>query len=419
MQAKVVIVGAGFGGLWAARTLANNPSVEVTLVDRHNYHTFLALLYQVAAAELGPEDIAYPVRGIIRSMPNISFLMAEVKQIDCKQRLVFTDGPAIAYDFIIIAVGSSSYFLGIPGASEYAFPLKTIEEGTTLRNHILKLFERTIYETDEQRCKQALTFVIAGGGATGVELSGALTEFIRGMIKKDYPPLLCHQANIILIEARDTLLPGLPERCGDYALKHLKKIGVDVHLRSYITGVDQTSVYMKKGGRIPAETVVWTVGVQGNPLARKIRLPIAENGRVPVLPTLQVSDNPNTYVIGDLAFVKADDGRPLPMLAQPAMQEGTQAAKNILRQISGQSPLPFCYKDFGTMIVISRNSAITHFKGRTLTGFPAWIIWLLVHLVQLIGFRSRLLVLINWGWSYFFRERAIRLIFPVNLKRTF
>lgn len=416
MSARVVIVGAGFGGLWAARTLAHGP-LEVLLVDRNNYHTFLALLYQVAAAELHPGDIAYPVRGILRRMPNVRFVMAEVKEVDFARRAVEMDGFAIPYDYLILAMGSVSHFFEVPGAAECAFPLKTLEQGIALRNHILGCFERAAYEPDAQLRQRLLTFVIVGGGATGVEFAGALAELIRGPLAKDYPSLDFQEVRVLLLEARDRLLPNMPERLQAYALKRLRRMGVEVRLRAMVSRVTPEAVHLQGGTVIPAETTVWTAGVRGDPQAANWGLPTARGGRVAVLPTLQVPGHPEVYVIGDLAYLE-EDGRPLPMVAPVAIQQGVAAARNILRQANGEAPLSFRYRDLGTMATIGRNAAAVQLGRWTFTGFPAWVLWLGVHLLRLIGFRNRLLVLINWAWDYFLFERAVRLVLPVKTIRT-
>jgi NADH dehydrogenase len=406
----VAVVGAGFGGLWAARSLARSP-VDAVLIDRQNYHCFLPLLYQVAAAELEPEEIAYPVRSILRTLPNVRFVLADVIRVDLDRRVLETDGPAIPYDFLILATGSVSHFFGVPGAVEYAFPLKTLEQGMALRSRILSCFERAALEPDAERRRQLLTFIIVGGGPTGAEFAGALTELIRGPLAKDFPGLDFREVRVILLEAVDGLLPGQPERLRAYALARLSRMGVEVHLRATVSRITREAVLLKDGSSVPGETVVWTAGVRGDPLAQAWGLPVGRGGRVAVLPTLQLSGHPEVYVIGDLAYIE-EDGRSLPMLAPVAMQQAVAAVRNIGRQIAGQAPEPFHYRDPGTMVVIGRNAGAVHVRGRSFTGFIAWVLWLGVHLVKLIGFRNRILVLVNWAWDYLFYERAVRLILP-------
>ncbi len=409
---RVVIVGAGFAGLWAARELARAP-VEVVLIDRNNYHTFLPLLYQVAAAEVEPEAIVYPVRSIFRHVRNVRFTMADVSDIDLQTRLLTTPSRAIPYDFLLLATGSTTHFFGTLGAAEFAFPLKTLEQGIVLRNHILRCFERAVDEPDPAQRQQRLTFAIVGGGPTGVEFAGALAELMRGPLRKDYPTLDLQEARIVLLEAADTLLPGFPERLRSYPLHRLHGMGVETRLTSLVSQITRQSVQLKDGTVIPTETVVWTAGVRGVPLVENRGLALARGGRVVVLPTLQVAGHPEVYVAGDLASIEAEA---LPMIAPVAIQQGVAAARNIRRQIAGDVPVPFSYRDRGTMVTIGRNAAVAILLGRAFTGFPAWVLWLGVHLFNLIGFRNRLIVLINWAWDYFFFERAIRLIVPTAPK---
>ncbi len=409
---RVVIVGAGFGGLWAARALAGAP-VDILLIDRNNYHTFLPLLYQVAAAELEPEEILYPIRSVLRRLPRARFAMAEVLEIDFPARILKTADRSIPYEFLILAVGSRAHFFNIPGAAEHAFPLKTLEQGIALRNHVLRCFERAVYEGAPDRRRELLTFAIVGGGPTGVEFAGALIELIRGPLRKDYPTLELREVRVILLEALETLLVGLPERLRAYAARRLHQIGVEIRLGSHVSQVTPHSVHLKDATVIPTRTTVWTAGVRGGPLVENRGLEIAHGGRVVVLPTLQLPGHPNVYVIGDLAFVE-EGGSPLPMLAPVAIQQGTTAAQNIRRQLAGQSPQPFRYHDRGTMATIGRNAAVATLGGRAFTGFPAWVLWLVVHLATLIGFRNRLVVLLNWALDYFFYERAMRLILPLD-----
>ncbi len=409
---RVVIVGAGFAGLWAARELARAP-VDVVLIDRNNYHTFLPLLYQVAAAEVEPEAIVYPVRSIFRHVRNVRFTMADVSDIDFQKRLLRTPNRAIPYDFLLLATGSTTHFFGTLGAPEFAFPLKTLEQGIVLRNHILRCFERAVDEPDPAQRQRRLTFAIVGGGPTGVEFAGALAELIRGPLRKDYPTLDLHEARIVLLEAADTLLPGLPERVRSYALRRLHGMGVETRLTSLVSQITRQSAQLKEGTVISTETVVWTAGVRGDPLVENRGLALARAGRVVVLPTLQVAGHPEVYAVGDLA---CNESEALPMIAPVAIQQGIAAAQNISRQIAGDAPVPFSYRDRGTMVTIGRNAAVAVLFGRAFTGFPAWVLWLGVHLFNLIGFRNRLIVLISWAWDYFFFERAVRLIFPGGSK---
>lgn len=406
----IVIVGAGFGGLWAARALSRAP-VRVTLIERNNYHTFLPLLYQVAAAELRPEEIAYPVRGILRNFDTVRFLMAEVKEIDPFRQRIDTEAGAMEFDFLILSTGSATNYLDIEGAAAHAFPLKTLEQGIALRNHLLTQFENAAHETDAGLRRRALTFVVVGGGATGIEFAGALAELIYGPLLKDYPSLQAGDCSIVVIEGSDRLLGSLPERMGAYALKRLERKGVQVKLSTCVAEVTPEALSLQSGEVIPTMTVIWTAGVRGAAVARPWGLPLTLNGRVAVLPTLQAAGHPSVYVIGDLACI-ASKGAPLPMTAPVATQQGRAAAANILRQLGGQEPLPFRYNDRGTMVTIGRNAATAVIGGRVFTGFFAWLLWLGVHLFNLIGFPNRLSVFLSWAVDYFFYERTVRLILP-------
>jgi NADH dehydrogenase len=411
VRPKIVIIGAGFGGLWAARTIARAP-VDVWVVDRNNYHTFFPLLYQVAAAELEPEDIIYPVRSILHKYSNIQFLLGEVTGIDSAHRKVRIGNHSIPYDYLILSVGSKAHFFGVTGAAEHAFPLKTLDDAVLLRNHILCRFEAASYETDEKLRQQMLTFTIVGGGPTGVEFAGALSELVRKPLLRDYPELDINQVRILLLEATNRLFNGLPDRLHNYAMKHLKQMGVDVQLNSTVSQITSQFVILQDGRVIPSETVVWTAGVGGISLPQDWDFPTRRNGQVDVLSTLQVADHPEIYIIGDLAHVE-QEGQPLQLIATVATQEGEWAGRNVRRQIAGIEPEPFRYHDPGMMAVTGRNAAVVRLGRYAFTGFPAWVIWLSVHLYRLIGFRNRLFVLVNWALDYIFFDRVVRLITPL------
>ncbi len=409
---RVAIIGAGFGGLWAARNMAKK-TVDVLVVDRNNYHTFLALLYQVAAAELEAEDIAYPVRNILCREPNIDFALAHTRKIDLKNRVIETDGEAISYDYLILATGSISHSFGVPGVESHAYFLKTLEEAVALKNHIICCFERAARETDAAERRSLLTFVIVGGGATGVEYAGALCELVHGPLVQDYRTIDFSVVRIILLEAADTLIAGMPESVRHYTLERLKKMGVEVRLGAHVAEVTPDRVHLGDPDQIETRTVVWTAGVKGEPIAGLSGLPTERNGRVSVLPTLQVPGHPEIYVAGDLASIN-ENGRVLPMVAQVAIQSGIAAAENIMCQVNGQPPQPFRYRDRGSMITIGRNNAGAVIGSHSYTGFFAWLLWLVIHLFNLIGFRNRIMVLINWAWDYLLYERAVRFVFPAE-----
>jgi NADH:ubiquinone reductase (H+-translocating) len=414
VKPRVVIVGAGFGGLWAARRLANKP-VDVLVVDRNNYHTFLALLYQVAAAELEAEDIAYPVRSIFWNLRNVDFVLANVRLINLQNRILETDGQEISYDYLILSTGSITHTFDIPGVETHTYYLKTLEEAVVLKNHIICCFEGATRETNEDRRRSLLTFVIVGGGATGVEYAGALSELIHGPLVQDYRSINFQTVRIILLEASDRLVTNMPETVSIYTLERLKQMGVDVRLGTKVMEVTPDKVNLSGQNMIPTRTVVWTAGVKGEPIAALSSLPTNRDGRVPVLPTLQVPGHPEIYVVGDLAFIREGD-RVLPMVAQVAIQSAITAAQNILRHIDETAPQPFYYRDRGSMITIGRNTAGVAIGSRTYTGFFAWVLWLVIHLFNLIGFRNRMMVLINWAWDYLLYERAVRFVFPSEIR---
>jgi NADH dehydrogenase len=410
---KVVIIGGGFGGLWAARTLANH-AVDVVVIDRNNYHTFLALLYQVASAELTAEDIAYPVRSIFSRIPNIDFVLAHARRIDLQNRQIETDGETMSYDYLILANGSVTSTFGVPGVEEHAYFLKTLEEAVALKNHIICCFEAAAREPDAERRKSLLTFVIAGGGATGVEYAGALTELIHGPLIKDYPGIDFSEVRIILLEAAGDLVSSMPSNIRDYTTGQLRRMGVDVRLNAAVAEVSMDKVVLKNLKNIEASTVIWTAGVKGEGLAAASDIPVTRDGRVAVNETLRIKDQQNIYVIGDLASIN-EGQRILPMVAQVAIQSGVASAQNILKQIAGLAPQPFIYKDRGSMITIGRKAAGVAIGTWTFTGFIAWAMWLVIHLFNLIGFRNRVMVLINWAWDYLLYERAVRYVFPSGI----
>ncbi|MBA4422013.1 MAG: FAD-dependent oxidoreductase [Syntrophus sp. (in: bacteria)] len=409
-KARVVVIGAGFGGLWAVRTLAGT-TCDILVLDRNNYHTFLALLYQVAAAELEAEDIAYPVRSIFGKLPAVDFALAQARRIDIEKRVVETDNQAFPYDYLILATGSVPHSFGIRGVEEHAFFLKTLEEGVTLKNHIICSFERASQQIDTEGITGILTFVIVGGGATGVEYAGALSELVHGPIVSDYRKINFLSVRIILLEGTDSLIGHMPESIRSYTFDRLRKMGVEVRLQTKVVEVTPDSVILNGGETIFTRTVVWTAGVRGEPLAFHSGIPTGRDGRVSVLPTLQIPAYPEIYVVGDLARIDIN-GYSLPMVAQVAIQSAVAAAQNIGRQIVGLEPLTFRYHDRGSMITIGRNSAGVAIGSRTYTGFFAWLLWLVIHLFNLIGFRNRMMVLINWAWDYLLYERAVRFVFP-------
>jgi len=404
----VVIVGAGFGGLAAARALKHVP-VRVVLIDRHNYHVFQPLLYQVASAGLEPSSIARPVRTILRGQQHFEFRMTELTGLDHPGRRVHTTAGDIPFDFCILAVGGETNFYGLPHVEQHGFGLKDPDEAVVIRNHVLRAFEQAVLEPDPGRRRALLTFVIVGGGPTGVEMAGALSELSRLVLAKDYPRVHVDEVTIVLLEAGDRLLGMIPARLQAAALRTLQRKHVDVQLSSTVEDYEPGTVRLRGGRVIAADTLIWAAGVQAAGVTATLGLPTARQRRIPVEPTLQVPDHPNLYVIGDAAYLEVD-GQPLPMLAPVAIQMARAAARNIARQLRGESPRAFHYRDPGRLATIGRNAAVAYIHGVAFQGFVAWLVWLFVHIIQLIGFRNKLVVLLDWAWDYFLYERAARLI---------
>jgi NADH dehydrogenase len=409
---RIVIVGAGFGGLWAAQELSSEP-VDVLLIDRNNYHNFLPLLYQVAAAEIEPAQIAYPVRAILRKLPNVTFLMDEVVGVDTERQLLHLSEDQLSYDYLILALGSRAHYFGIPGADEHTFALKKMADAIALRNHILRCFETALHETDAEKRKQLLTFTIVGGGPTGVEYAGALSELIRRPLARDYPGVNLDEVSVVLVEGADRLLNAMPPKLSKYTLRRLEKMDVTVMLDAFVSEVTADTVYLQDGRTIATRSTVWTAGVRGETFAEQWSLPTGPGGRVVVQSTLQVEGLDTVFAIGDMMYLE-QDGVPLPMLAPVATQQGTHVARNIMLQEQEKSLEGFHYKDRGSMATIGRNAAVVQLGKRTFSGYFAWLMWLFVHLTNLIGFRNRIIVLINWAWNYLFYERVGRFIFHAD-----
>ncbi len=406
---RVVIVGGGFAGLQAAKALADSP-VRITLVDRRNHHLFQPLLYQVATAALSPADIAQPIRSVLRGQPNVEVILAEVEAIDPTTReLVLEDVGRLPYDYLILAAGANHAYFGHDEWEPNAPGLKTLEEALDIRRRILVSFEEAEREPDPSRRKALMTFVVVGGGPTGVEMAGAIAEIARYSLARDFRHIDTRDAKVILVEASTKLLAAFPERLSRHALRDLERLGVDVRFGKPVTAISPEAVTV--GDEIiPARTVVWAAGVQASPLGRSLGVELDRAGRVLINPDLSVPGHPEIFVIGDMASLADRRGRPLPGVAQVAMQQGEWAAANILRAIEGKPARPFRYRDLGNMATIGRNSAVADVRGLRLTGFIAWLAWALVHILNLIGFRNRVLVGLQWLWSYLTFQRGARLI---------
>jgi NADH dehydrogenase len=417
----VVIVGAGFGGITAAKALARAP-VEVTIIDQHNFHTFSPLLYQVATAGLAPEDIAPNTRGIVQRDLNVETRMATVQRVDFEAREVVIDrGPPIPYDYLVLAAGAVSSDFGVPGVAEHAIPLKTLADATRIRSEVLRRFEEA--NSDPARTDDGtLTFVVAGGGPTGVELSGALAELFTKVLAKDFKNLDVNHAQVILVEMTDHLLGPFSPQSQVEAKLELELRGVDVRLGVPIASVGKDSVTLDDGTVIRTRTVIWAAGVKASPLADALGLEQVPRGEVVVGEDLTVAGHPEVFVIGDLAAAypkghhrgSADPAkgvRPYPQLAPVAMQQGRYVARAIRARARGKHLKPFRYLDKGTMATIGRRSAVAELPfGIRFAGTLGWLSWLALHLVFLIGFRNRVVVLVNWAWNYVKWDRGNRVI---------
>jgi NADH dehydrogenase len=413
----IVIVGGGFGGLDAARAL-NGAPVQVTLVDRRNHHVFQPLLYQVATAALSPGDIAAPIRWILRKQDNVRVLLAEVQGIDiAAKRLKLDGGHDLAYDYLILATGAAHSYFGHNEWQRFAPGLKTIEDALEIRRRMLLAFERAERESDPAIQRQYLTFAVVGGGPTGVELAGALAEIAKQTLRDEFSRIEPEVARIVLLEAGPSILPTFAPKLRDASRRMLRSLGVEVWENTMVTGVEGGVVHLGQD-RLTARTVVWAAGVTASPLGKLLDVSVDRSGRVAVEQDLSVPGHPEIYVVGDLGVFTHQTGQPLPGVAQVAMQGGRAAARNVLRRVKGAPTLPFHYRDLGNLATIGRARAIADLPWIRLSGFVAWLIWLFIHLVSLIGFRNKLLVLISWMGAYITYQRGVRLITGKDVERT-
>jgi NADH dehydrogenase len=405
---EVVIVGGGFGGLYVAKAL-KGADAHLTIVDRRNHHLFQPLLYQVATAALNPADIASPIRSVFRGWPNVSVLLAEAVAVDvAKKRLVLEDGE-LAYDYLVLATGATHSYFGHDGWAPFAPGLKSVEDALEIRRRVLLAYEMAEREPDPARRREWMTFVIVGGGPTGVEMAGALAEISRQALSREFRRIDPTHARIILIEGEPRVLPSYPEDLSAKARVQLERLGVDVWTGARVTGVDATGVDLGPE-RIVARTVVWAAGVAASPLPKALGLPLDRAGRVQVNADLTIPGRDDVFVIGDLAAVQ-QDGRPVPGVAPAAIQMGRHVAGNIRRAMAGQPRQPFRYRDKGSFATIGRGKAVGDLRGGwKLSGFTAWLAWLAIHLFFLIGFRNRVLVIVQWAYSYVTFRRGARLI---------
>lgn len=410
---RVVIIGAGFAGVEAAKKLGKR-GVNVLLIDRHNYHTFIPMLYQVATTVLYPHQVIYPLRRLFRGSPTVNFLQANVNKIDFHNQIIHSENLAIDYDYLVIATGSQSQYLGVTGAPENSLPMRTLTDAIAIRNQILSRFEQAAKVTDEEERIRLLTFVIVGGGATGIELAGSLNELIHSAFKKDYPTLNPNQARVIILQSGEQLFPSYPQKLGNYTEKWLRRHGVKVHLNSKVSKVTAEAVYLEDNTAIFTDTVIWTAGVLAATPETKQSVKTAAKDKVVVEQTLQLCGHKNVYGVGDVSYV--DSQEEFNGVAQEAIQQGKTAADNILRQMNGESPKPFDYFNKGRLAIIGKHAGVGKIGKFAIKGFIAWFLWLEVHLLYLPGIRNRLGVLFNWLKYYFFGEGASRIIISTGNK---
>jgi len=411
---RIVVIGAGFGGLLAARSLANNP-VKVSLIDRRNYHTFQPLLYQVATAGLSPGEIAAPIRWIMRNFRNVEVLLGEVQDFDLARKTVKLPDLEIPYDYLIVATGASHAYFGHDEWEPFAPGLKSIDDAIEIRRRVLLAFELAERQSVHGDSHSPLNFVVVGGGPTGVELAGTLAEIAHRVLAHEFRSIDPKRARIILYEGGPRILPAYPEDLSQSAKEQLEKLGVEVHTSASVTQIEPGAIHVGET-RLLAAVVLWAAGVSASPLGKKLGAPVDRAGRVLVNPDLSIPEHPEVFVIGDLASLQDKQGKAVPGVAPAAMQQGKWAAHNIERDLKGQPREPFNYWNKGNLATIGRAAAVADFGKIHVSGFIAWLAWLFIHIFFLIGFRNRIVVLISWAWSYFTYERGARLITGDNMQ---
>ena len=405
---RVVIVGGGFGGLYCARAL-QGAGTRITLVDRQNFHLFQPLLYQVATAALSPADVASPIRSILKRRPDVQVWLAEAVAVDVAKRVLELRDGLIEYDYLVLAAGATHAYFGHDDWAGLAPGLKTIDDATELRRRFLLAFEAAEREADAAARRRLLTFVIVGAGPTGVELAGAMAEIARTVLREDFRHIDTSAARIMLLEAADRVLPTYPQMLSERARRQLVKLGVEVRTGTQVTGIEEGLVRLG-GTALTAGNVFWAAGVAAAPLGKTVGAETDRAGRVRVQADCSVPGHPELFVIGDLALLLQDDGTPVPGVAQGAMQMGRHVAEMIRRDLRGESRRPFRYRDKGNLATIGRAAAVADIRGLRLSGLVAWLVWVFVHITYLIGFRNRVLVLLQWAWAYLAYQRGIRLI---------
>lgn len=404
----VVIVGAGFGGLSAARALAKAP-VDITVIDQHNYHLFQPLLYQVATSALSPADIAAPIRGILAQQKNARVILAEVTGLDLAGRAVLAGDRRIPFDFLVLATGARHAYFGHPEWAAPAPGLKTIDDALDIRRRVLLAFERAETEADPEERRRLLTFAVVGGGATGVEMAGAIAELAKRSLARDFRAIDPTMARVVLVEAGPRLLPGFAERLSAAARRAIERLGVEVRLGAAVTGCDSAGVDLG-ADRLETRTIVWAAGVMASPAGDWLGAPTDRAGRVIVRGDFSIPGAPTVFVIGDAACARQGDGRPLPGIAPVAKQQGRFIGRLIAARVAGRRKPAFRYRDFGSLATIGRKSAVAEFGRLKVTGLPAWLLWSVAHVYFLIGFRNRAAVAASWVWTYLTSQRGTRLI---------
>ncbi|HEV3235422.1 MAG TPA: NAD(P)/FAD-dependent oxidoreductase [Gemmataceae bacterium] len=415
-QHHVVVVGGGFGGLRLVMSLKRSP-VKITLLDRRNFHLFQPLLYQVAMGGLSPANIASPLREILKRQKNVQVLLGEVSDIDPVHHKVILCDEEMTYDSLVLAAGASHHYFGHADWEKLAPGLKTIEDATEIRRRVLLAFEAAERATDLERIKALLTFVVVGGGPTGVEMAGALAEIARDTLKHNFRVINPAESRIILLEGTDRVLPPFPPKLSSKAKASLERLGVTVRTNALVTDIQPDRVMVREGDKtetIPTHTVLWAAGVDASPLgktlARATGVQLDRSGRVMVQPDLTIPGYPNIFVIGDMANFSHQTGKPLPGVAPTAMQQGKYVAQLITARLAGKTLPPFVYKDHGNLATIGRASAVADLGRLKFSGYLAWLTWLFVHLINIVEYESRVMVLLQWGWNYFTRNRSARLI---------
>lgn len=415
---RVVILGGGFGGLYAAKQLGGRRGVSVTVVDQRNFHLFQPLLYQVATGGLSPGDIASPIRAVLASHANVRVLKALARDVDLEGRRLLTNGGDVPYDSLIVATGARYQYFGNEAWAEHAPGLKTIEDALEIRRRVFTAFETAEREPDPEARAAWMRFVIVGGGPTGVELAGAVAELCHATLVRDFRNIDTREAEVILLEGAGRVLPPYPERLSAKAERSLERLGVDVRTNAMVGGIDADGVTYSQDDaeqRIAARTKLWAVGVTASPfadaLAERTGVSRDRMGRIEVTDTLTVPGHPNIFVIGDVACVPDKDGEPLPGVAPVAMQQGRYAAREVRRRLSGRGKArPFRYVNKGSMAVIGRNAAVADFGAFGISGFPAWLAWVFIHIAYLVEFDNKVAVIFQWAWNYVTRKRGARLI---------